>query len=344
MSVITDAATGKFIDVNDAYAAFCGFEKEQMIGKTVSEMGLLVDPNGRSKIIEEVNRHSNVRNMEIQMNVHNETKWISINVDKLILSGNPCYLSAMIDITDRKKGADYLEAKIKQRTAELERKNRELEQFAYVASHDLQEPLRTTTSFVRFLNEKYKGRLDAEADQVLTYMVQGSERMKTLIKDLLDYSRIGRKIQLTDIDCNLLIKEVLADLDTSIKEANATIHIEPLPRLKGYSTELKLLFQNLLSNALKFRRKNVHPVIHISLARKNNHWQFSIADNGIGIEEKFRERIFVIFQRLHVQSEYDGSGIGLAHCKKIVELHNGSIWVESTPGQGSTFYFTIQLM
>lgn len=175
-------------------------------------------------------------------------------------------------------------------------------------------------------------------------MVQGSERMKTLIRDLLDYSRIGRKIELTDIDCNLLVKEVVADLDTSIKEANATIHIEPLPQLKGYSTELKLLFQNLLSNALKFHHKNVDPVIAISAIKKDDHWQFAIADNGIGIEDKFKERIFVIFQRLHVQSEYDGSGIGLAHCKKIVELHHGTIWVESTPGQGSTFYFTIQQM
>lgn len=168
--------------------------------------------------------------------------------------------------------------------------------------------------------------------------------MKTLIKDLLDYSRIGRKTELTDIDCNFIIKEVLADLDRAIKDSNAKIHIDPLPKLKGYSTELKLLFQNLLSNALKFRRKGVDPVIHISATGTSNHRQFAIRDNGIGLEDKFRERIFVIFQRLHVQSEYDGSGIGLAHCKKIVELHNGTIWVDSTPGQGSTFYFTIQKM
>lgn len=344
MSAITDAATGRFMDVNDAYLAFCGFEKENMIGKTAFELGLFIDENDRSKIIDVVNRHTSARNMEVRMNINNEIKWLSINIDKLILYDRPCYLSAMIDITNRKKGAEYLEAKIRQRTAELERKNRELEQFAYVASHDLQEPLRTTTSFVWFLNEKYKGRLDAEADQVLTYMVQGSERMKTLIKDLLDYSRIGGKIELSDIDCNEIMKEVLADLDIAIKEANATILIDPLPKLKGYSTELKLLFQNLISNALKFRRKDIAPVIHISSMQKNNHWQFAISDNGIGIDDKFKERIFVIFQRLHVQSEYKGSGIGLAHCKKIVELHQGTIWVESTPGQGSTFYFTIQIM
>lgn len=344
MSLITDAATGAFVDVNENYAAFCGLEREKMVGKTPAALGLFFSEQIRSRIIDEIDRKGHARNFEINMNIDGKTKWISINVDKLVFFDRPCYLTAMIDITERKKGEDSLEEKIKQRTAELERKNRELEQFAYVASHDLQEPLRTTTSFVRLLNEKYKGRLDEEADQVLQYMVEGSERMKVLIRDLLDYSRIGRKIELTDIDCNTILKEVLADLDIAIKESNATIHIGPLPQLKGYSTELKLLFQNLLSNALKFRRKNIDPEIHISATSNNDHWQFAIRDNGIGLEDKFRERIFVIFQRLHVQSEYAGSGIGLAHCKKIVELHNGTIWVESTPGQGSTFYFTIQKM
>jgi len=234
-----------------------------------------------------------------------------------------------------------LEKKVRQRTAEMDSKNKELEQFAYVASHDLQEPLRTTSGFVELLQKQYKGRLDGNADKYLDYIVQASDRMKTLIKDLLDYSRIGREKESKEVDGNKLLNEVLADLHNIIKESGAIIRKEPLPVLNAYPTELKLLFQNLLTNSIKFHRPGIPPEITIRATKEKGFWKFSFLDNGIGIEKPFLERIFIIFQRLHNRTEYEGSGIGLAHCKKIVELHGGAIGVESTPGEGSDFFFTI---
>jgi signal transduction histidine kinase len=234
-----------------------------------------------------------------------------------------------------------LEKKVLQRTAELESKNKELEQFAYVASHDLQEPLRTTTSFVELIRKQYYGKLDTTANKYIDYIIQASDRMKTLIKDLLDYSRIGREKKFEQVDCNVILDEVLADLTRVIKENKAEIKAGILPVVNGFSTELKLLFQNLISNSIKFRKPETAPVIEITSRKENGHWLFSFSDNGIGIDKQYQQRIFIIFQRLHNRSVYEGSGIGLAHCKKIVELHGGKIWVESKVGEGSTFYFTI---
>jgi signal transduction histidine kinase len=223
----------------------------------------------------------------------------------------------------------------------LAQKNKELEQFVYVASHDLQEPLRTTTSFVGLLQRQYGGKLDDKADKYLTFIIQSSERMKVLIRDLLEYSRIGRTRELSRFDCNEVIREVVADLNVAIKERKAEVRFQDLPVIDAYPTEIKQLFQNLVSNALKFQKPGVQPLVVISGARKKDAWEFVCQDNGIGIDAEHQERIFVIFQRLHTRNEYEGSGIGLANCKKIVELHGGNLWVESTPGQGSAFYFTI---
>ena len=257
--------------------------------------------------------------------------------------------AAIRDISEKKQlektirdANTTLEKKVQQRTAELERKNKELEQFAYVASHDLQEPLQTTSGFVQLLRKQYHGRLDETADQYMDYIVQASGRMKTLIKDLLDYSRIGRENEYRLVDCNMLLQEVLADLHNVIEENGVVIKIGQLPVLyNAFATELKSLFQNLLSNSIKFRKPDITPELTIDAVQINGFWQFSVSDNGIGIEEKYLERIFVIFQRLHNRSMFEGSGIGLAHCKKIAELHGGKIWADSKPGKGSTFYFTI---
>ena len=237
--------------------------------------------------------------------------------------------------------AEKARQEIEQTNKELETKNKELEQFAYVASHDMQEPLRTTSSFVELLQQQYRGKLDEKADKYLSFIAQSSDRMKVLIKDLLDYSRIGRKKELAKVDCNAILHEVLDDLGAAINETGAQIKSGPLPTLNGYPTELKQLFQNLLINAIKFRKKNVSPQIDISVKCIGGNWQFAVKDNGIGIDKKHNERIFQIFQRLHTRNEYDGSGIGLSHCKKIAELHRGKIWVESIPDRGSSFYFTI---
>lgn len=229
-----------------------------------------------------------------------------------------------------------------QANKELERKNKELEQFAFVASHDLQEPLRTTSSFVELLQKQYHGKLDEKADTYLTYIIKSSDRMKVLIKDLLDYSRIGRKRELELVDCNVVLQEMLADLALAIEEKHALIQSDSLPLIHGYPMELKQLFQNLVINAIKFHRDGVRPEIRISVQRTKGFWEFAVQDNGIGMEEKHSDKIFIIFQRLHNRNKYEGSGIGLAHCKKIVELHGGRIWIKSMPGEGSTFYFTIR--
>jgi light-regulated signal transduction histidine kinase (bacteriophytochrome) len=191
------------------------------------------------------------------------------------------------------------------------------------------------------IRQKYEGKLNDDANKYIHYTVQSSDRMKILIKDLLDYSRLGREKKIRQIDCNLLLREVLADLDKAIKDAEADISADELPLIYGYPTEIKQLFQNLITNSIKFASKGIGPVIHISARKKEDHWLFAFSDNGIGIEEKYHEKIFIIFQRLHTRTEYEGSGIGLAHCKKIVELHDGKIWVQSVAGKGSTFYFTI---
>jgi signal transduction histidine kinase/ligand-binding sensor domain-containing protein len=225
---------------------------------------------------------------------------------------------------------------------ELERKNKELEQFVYIASHDLREPLRTTTSFVQLLERQYKGKFDEKADTYLQYITDSSERMKVLIDDLLDYSRIDKQREAESVDCGLLLNEVLTDLNAAIKETNAIITASPLPVINAYRTQLKQLFQNLVFNAIKFRQKDIAPVITISVTPKGDHWQFSITDNGIGIDPRNQDRVFGMFQRLHSRNEYEGSGIGLAFCKKIVELHQGTIWVESAVGQGSSFHFMIR--
>jgi len=210
-----------------------------------------------------------------------------------------------------------------------------------VASHDLQEPLRSILSFAELFEEQYKGKLDAKADKYLGYILQSSGRMKILINDLLDYSRIGNKKELQKIDCNIILQEVKADMHKTITDEQAVIETTELPVIEGYSTEIKQLFQNLISNAIKFRKKGSIPRINISAYHDNSCWTFAIQDNGIGIAKEHEDRVFTIFQRLHTKNEYEGSGIGLAHCKKIIGLHKGKIWIESTPGEGTTFYFNI---
>ena len=229
---------------------------------------------------------------------------------------------------------------VNQMTEQLILSNKELEQFAYIASHDLQEPLRTISNYTGLFQEQYKGKLDKDADKYLDLINGATVRLQSLIKGLLDYSRIGHDKIMTEVDCNKVVQDVLKDMTTLIEESHAAIYAEKLPVVKGYP-ELKSLFQNLISNAIKFRKKDEQIIIHITVQSKNNEWLFAIKDNGIGIDKKYYERIFTIFQKLHTQKQYAGTGIGLAHCKKIVELHRGKIWVESEPGKGSSFYFTI---
>lgn len=250
---------------------------------------------------------------------------------------------------------------LRQMTDELQRSNQELEQFAYIASHDLQEPLRAVTSFTQMLAKRYRGHIDAKADTYIEFIVDGATRMQQLIRDLLAYSRTGRyEMKLQPVDCHAMVERVKKDLQVTIAEAQAVITVDPLPTVTADPTQLGNLFQNLISNSLKYRSE-ASPQIHISAQksllqsrsdaaakpsslsdmRDREEWVFSVQDNGIGIDPQYAERIFGIFQRLHTSDEYSGTGLGLAICKKIVERHDGRIWVDSHAGQGATFFFTI---
>jgi light-regulated signal transduction histidine kinase (bacteriophytochrome) len=224
---------------------------------------------------------------------------------------------------------------------ELKRSNKDLEQFAYVASHDLQEPLRMVSSFTQLLERKYRDKLDEDANEYIWYVVDGAKRMQSLINDLLSYSRVTTKVKdFAKINLNETVDEALFNLEIAIEENDAIVVVDSLPQIHGDSSQMVQLFQNIIGNAIKYRSEKI-PEIHISASEGDQEWIFKIEDNGIGIQPEYNERIFQIFQRLHGSHAYSGTGIGLAICKKIVELHGGSIWVNSKPGEGSIFYFTI---
>lgn len=223
----------------------------------------------------------------------------------------------------------------------LQRSNAELEQLAYVASHDMQEPLRMVASYLQLVAQRYQGRLDAEADEFIGFAVDGAKRMQALINDLLAYSRVGTKARpFAPADCAAIVDTAIADLRMAIAESQAQVSHGPLPVVMADAMQLAQLFQNLLGNAIKFRGV-VPPLVHIEAERTDTGWCFAVRDNGIGIAPEYFDRIFVLFQRLHGRREYPGTGIGLALCKKIVERHGGRIWVQSAPASGSIFRFTL---
>jgi signal transduction histidine kinase len=236
------------------------------------------------------------------------------------------------------------EDRLRKANTDLSRSNRELEQFAYIASHDLQEPLRMVASYLQLIERRYKGRLDSNADEFIGYAVDGAVRMQRMINDLLAYSRVGTKGNaFAPVDANEVLGQAMADLRLKIRETNAAITYDPLPTVQADASQLVQVFQNLLSNSIKFRGET-KPAIHVSAQRNEDAWQFSVRDNGIGFDPAYAEKIFIIFQRLHPVSVYPGSGIGLTICKKIIERHGGRIWAESEPGKGALFKFTIPFL
>lgn len=253
-------------------------------------------------------------------------------------SGATILRGFMMDITELRAMEDALA----RHAEDLARSNAELQQFASVASHDLQEPLRMVSFYTQLLAKRYQGKLDADADEFIGYVLEGAKRMAHLIKHLLEYSRVSaRKPELAPIDCEEIFRLSVENLKVALTEANATVTHDPLPSITGDASQLGQLLQNLIGNAIKYRSPERLPKIHVSVQEKPGEWLFAVSDNGIGIEPQYFETIFVIFQQLHGRNKYPGSGVGLATCRRIVERHRGRIWVDSKPGEGSMFYFTI---
>jgi light-regulated signal transduction histidine kinase (bacteriophytochrome) len=253
--------------------------------------------------------------------------------------------TAVRDISERKRVELELEQSINglaETARELERSNRDLEQFAYVASHDLQEPLRQVRAFVKLLRDRHSDKFDAKAAQYFEFVNEGAARMSDLVQGLLAYSRVGAKDERKQpIACQKAMETALANLQAGIAESRARITHDDLPTVVAEPTQLSQLFQNLIGNAVKFRRDGQDPEIPVGCCRDDGHWLFRVKDNGIGIDPDYHGKVFLIFQRLHGREKYSGTGIGLAICKKIVEQHGGRIWIESKAGEGSTFCFTL---
>jgi signal transduction histidine kinase len=250
-------------------------------------------------------------------------------------------LGLALERTHARKELTRHSSELERYSGELERANAVLNEFAYVASHDLSEPLRTISSFVQLLADRYRGRLDSDADEFIGFVVEGTERMRRLIDGLLAYSRVGSvSLDLESVDCNRVLARIEQDLATSIAEADASVEVDELPTVTADPKQLERLFANLVSNAVKFRGPEP-PRVRVSAVKDGRAWRFSVIDNGIGIAARHAERVFVVFQRLHAPAEYAGTGIGLSMCKMIVERHGGRIWVEHPEGGGSAFRFTI---
>ncbi|HEV8410501.1 MAG TPA: ATP-binding protein [Gemmatimonadaceae bacterium] len=327
---------GKIILVNRETERLFGYSREELIGQTID---MLVPRATRAEHPEHRANffaHPQSRAMGAGRDLHGRRSDgtevpVEIGLNPIETDDGMCVLASVVDISARKRAEQ-----------ELKRSNEELERFAYVASHDLQEPLRTVASFVQLLERRYGATLDADAKDFIGFAVDGAKRMQQLIDDLLAFSRVGRLGgAFVPIAADVSVDISIENLGAAITESNAVIERGELPVVLGDATQLRLLFTNLIGNAIKFSGP-ARVVVRISAVRDGSFWRFSVSDNGIGIDSQYFERIFVIFQRLHLREDFAGTGIGLAICKKIVERHGGRIWVESEPGKGSTFSFTLR--
>jgi PAS domain S-box-containing protein len=325
-------------EISPSCERLSGYTREEIIG--ADAITFFYKPEQRIQYLKSLHQKGEVLDYELELKTKKgELRNVSVS-SKLIydLKGNQSHIDGVIrDITQRKIN----EIEIASQNTRLQVQNKELEQFAYVTSHDLQEPLITLKCFSELIGEEYQDILNDQGKQYLNFIFQSSTRMQELVRGLLEYSRIGRESNLSRIDCNQILSDILADLKVSIDKNNVKITIDNLPHINGYPLGIRLLFQNLIANAIKFKKKDVNPQIAITVSEQKNDWLFSVKDNGIGVEEKNYDKIFIIFKRMHNREDYEGTGIGLAQCKKIVTLHGGSIWIESILGVGSNFKFTI---
>jgi len=338
---------GRFVRANPSLCEMLGYTEDELRERTVKDLSHPEDRD-RTDVERERMRAGLTRAFSVEKRyVHKDGHVVWVDLTATVMrgaDGRPLHDIAIFDdITERKKA----EAELHAAHEELKRSNEELAQFAYVASHDLQEPLRMVSSYTQLLGRRYGDRLDGDAREFMAFIVDGAARMKQLIEDLLAYSRVGtRGKDFRPMAADAALRRALFNLKSAVEEAGASVTYENLPQVVADELQLTQLFQNLIGNALKFRSASV-PRIHVNAVQEGDEWHFSVADNGIGIDPQYAERIFMVFQRLHSKTEYPGTGIGLAICKKVVERHGGRIWVTSgdggspTPGQGCTFHFTL---
>lgn len=336
IGMATVALDGTWITINEALCDLLGYTQEELLGCTFQDITHPDDLEADLANVEDIlsGRQTHYHMEKRYLHKNGRIVWALLSVSLVRdQQDKPSYFVSQIqDIAAQKKEQQ-----------ELKRSNQELEQFAYIASHDLQEPLRAVAGCASMLEVKYQGRLDDEADKLISHVIDGARRMQALISDLLQLSRVNSHgVRGARVDVNKICKRVIANLQEAITSSRASIEFSDLPTVKADATQLQQLLQNLIGNALKYRKEEP-PVITISAQKHTNHWEFKVTDNGIGIEPPYFERVFGVFQRLHTRDEYPGTGMGLALCKKIVERHGGKIWLESTPGRGSIFYFTIPL-
>ncbi len=340
-SIILLDAEGIITIWNKGAEEIHGFKKEEIQGQSFSKLFLEEDLKiGKPQdILNRVKEEGTVRYQDWRRTKNGTKFWAMSTVTAIYDEGGTCkgFTKMVRDMSQAKA----LQEEKQQYVDQLEIKNKELEQFTYIASHDLQEPLRTISSFAELIHKTEKDNLSALGRKSLGFVIQGSARMSTLIKGLLDYSRIGRNPILEEVNLNQLVLDVLEDMQLTIKESKAKISLGNLPTIHAFKIEVRLLFQNLISNAIKFCPKTRSPIVEIGAKQIPLGWELFVQDNGIGIEDNHLSRIFTIFQRLNVRDEFEGTGIGLSHCKKIVDLHGGKIWVESIPDNGSRFYFIL---
>lgn len=333
---------GKIHLVNAQTERIFGFNREEIIGEPIEilipDRFKGVHPGHRKGFFSEPRPRSMGAGLELYGQKKDGREFpVEISLSPIETEEGLLVSAAIRDITGQKKAA----MELKDYASRLEISNKELEQFAYVASHDLQEPLRNITNYVFLLEESTKNILPEESHYFMEVISKSTERMKFLIRDLLNFSRIGRDRIIKKIDVNEMVQAAITDLHFFIEENRAKIKVGKLPKVEGNDSEIKQIFQNLISNALKFKKKEIDPIIEINCEEKEREWLFSVKDNGIGMKDEHLKKIFLIFQRLHTETEYPGTGIGLATCKKIIELNDGKIWVDSEPDVGSTFYFTL---
>ncbi|MEW5727346.1 MAG: PAS domain S-box protein [Pseudomonadota bacterium] len=338
VKLLIDPETGEIVDANHAAELFYGWPLETLRTMRITDINVLAP----GEVLEEMQRAKAEARLYFRFPhrvASGEVRSVEVYSGPVLHQGRVLLHSIIHDVTDRERYQRELERK----TAALEQSNADLEQFAYVASHDLQEPLRTVVSYLQLIERRYRDRLDAEADEFITYAVEGAKRMSRLIRDLLAYSRIETAGgQMGPVDCAGAAANALVNLRQAIDDAGAVVEIGPLPVVTGDASQLTSLFQNLIGNAIKYRHPDRPPHVRIAAERGDGEWLVSVADDGPGIAPEYHERIFMIFQRLQAGGHAEGTGIGLALAKRIVSRHGGRIWVESGEGEGATFRFTLR--